>query len=328
MTACRLAVLVLLSLVVPAAAAGAPATVSIFFYPWYGTPRFDGEYQHWGQRGASPPGGIASAFYPARGVYSSSDTLVLAAQMSEIRGAGVDQVVSSWWGRGSREDARLPAVLAAAAGAGLEVAAHLEPYLGRTPESAAGDVEYLERLGIREFYVYAAVEFPAERWAAATGRLAGVDLFAQTARARFAARGLFSGLYTYDILVYGGDKLARLCGQARRLRLDCAPSVGPGYDARRASGDPRVKPRRDGATYDSMWRAAVRSLADRVTVTSYNEWHEGTQIEPARPHLGPRGGLYLGYDGAWGRYGAAARRAYLDRTAFWSARFAATRPHS
>ena len=30
-----------------------------------------------------------------------------------------------------------------------------------------------------------------------------------------------------------------------------------------------------------MWKAAIRAGADRVTITSYNEWHEGTQIEPA-----------------------------------------------
>ena len=30
-----------------------------------------------------------------------------------------------------------------------------------------------------------------------------------------------------------------------------------------------------------MWRAAIAARADRVTITSYNEWHEGTQIEPA-----------------------------------------------
>ena len=72
-----------------------------------------------------------------------------------------------------------------------------------------------------------------------------------------AAAGGFDGLYTYDIVVYGGDKFARLCAQAHAMHLLCAPSVGPGYDARRGSGDPEVKPRRNGATYDSMWRAAI-----------------------------------------------------------------------
>ena len=77
-----------------------------------------------------------------------------------------------------------------------------------------------------------------------------------------------------------------------------------------------MRSRADGATYDGMWRSAVRAAADVVTITSYNEWHEGTQIEPARA-VGPP---YASYDGAYGLVGRAAQRAYLDRTAVWVAR--------
>ena len=62
-----------------------------------------------------------------------------------------------------------------------------------------------------------------------------------------------------------------------------------------------------------MWRGAVRAHTDLVTITSYNEWHEGTQIEPAQ--AGRRG--YESYQGAWGLRGRAAETAYLDRTAHW-----------
>ena len=83
-----------------------------------------------------------------------------------------------------------------------------------------------------------------------------------------------------------------------------------------------MKPRRKGRTYDLMWTAALRAGADVVTITSYNEWHEGTQIEPARSWTGPNGRKYAGYDGAWGKRGRAAELAYLDRTRSWSRRFA------
>jgi len=89
--------------------------------------------------------------------------------------------------------------------------------------------------------------------------------------------------------------------------------------ARRATGDPRLRPRLDGATYDQMWRAAVRAAPEVVTVTSYNEWHEGTQIEPAQPI----GRAYASYEGAWGLTGLSAARAYLYRTAVWADRYAA-----
>ena len=75
-----------------------------------------------------------------------------------------------------------------------------------------------------------------------------------------------------------------------------------------------------------MWRAAIASGADSVTITSFNEWHEGTQIEPAAPphRHGPY--RYLSYNGAWGLHGVAAEDAYLARTRYWSDVFRSTSP--
>jgi hypothetical protein len=64
-----------------------------------------------------------------------------------------------------------------------------------------------------------------------------------------------------------------------------------------------------------MWKTAIGSKPDLVTVTSYNEWQEGTQIEPARIAFGKSS-----YDGAWGKNGVTAQRAYLAATLRWSAR--------
>ena len=293
------------------------ARVGIFYYPWFATPQQDGVFAHWQQNGSAPPGDLASGFYPARGAYSSADELVLHAQMREIAAARIGTVISSWWGRGSLEDSRLPLVIAAAREHGLSVAAHLEPYDGRTVASTEQDIAYLRAFGVTDFYVWASARLPDAEWAELNGRLTGVRTFANTNLAGLAAAGKFDGLYTYDVLLFDGVLFPRLCAQAWRLRLLCAPSVGPGYDAARATGDSRVRSRRKGATYDSMWRGAVKANADLVTITSYNEWHEGTQIEPAR--AGRRG--YKCYDGAWGLHGRRAETAYLDRTAFWVRRF-------
>jgi len=298
---------------------GTPSSrVAIFFYPWWGTPARDGSYQHWGQHESDPPTSIASSFYPARGVYSSSDPAVLRAQMADIAGANVGVVIVSWWGTGSSEDARLPAVVAAARSYGLRVAIHIEPYAGRTTQTVAADVARLRQVGIRDFYVYDSTAYRDTDWAAVNIGLSGVRLFANTALPGKAAAGAFAGLYTYDVYAYDGSSFSRVCASARRLHLVCAPSVGPGYDAR-ALGDSRVRDRASGATYDGMWRSALRARADLVTITSYNEWHEGTQIEPAAD-VGVR---YESYDGAWDLSGELAQRSYLDRTAVWVARYAA-----
>ena len=324
-----LAGLVLAMLFVGPAGARAGVRVSAFYYPWYGTPAVDGFYQHWSQRGHVPPDDIASAYYPARGLYSSSDRLVVGEKMDEIRSAGIDEIAVSWWGQGSAEDARLPLILAEARADRLAVAVHLEPYAGRTVASTVADVAYLRALGVKTFYVYRPLDLPVADWAAAAQALhaGGTMLFAQTALVGAAAAAHFDGVYTYDIVVYGGGKFARLCAQARAVRLLCAPSVGPGYDARRGSGDTVVKPRRDGATYDSMWKMAIASGADRVTITSFNEWHEGTQIEPASSSPRRRGRYrYSTYDGAWGLHGVASEDAYLTRTRYWADVFRSTSP--
>jgi glycoprotein endo-alpha-1,2-mannosidase len=298
------------------AAASAGREAAAFYYPWYGTHERDGAFHHWGQNGRAAPFEIASNFFPARGAYSSGDPRILDAQMAEIAAAGVRTVVTSWWGWASLEDQRLPAVIAAANRRGVRVAVHLEPYAGRTLATIEQDVAHLRTLGIRDVYVYKPSDIPAEGWAALRPSLGDVRLFAQTNLVGFAATGRFDGVYPSDILLFDADFFERFCAQARRAGLLCAPSVGPGYVATRATSDTRVKPRRAGATYDSMWRAAIRSRPDIVTITSYNEWNEGTQIEPASSD--PLRAGYLTYEGAYGLRGRAAERAYLARTRHWT----------
>merc|ERR1712062_445540 len=63
------------------------------------------------------------------------------------------------------------------------------------------------------------------------------------------------------------------------------PSVGPGYI------DTRIRPwnsknahaRRKGLYYETAWKTAIGAPSKIVSITSFNEWHEGTQIEPAIP---------------------------------------------
>ena len=295
-------------------------TVSIFYYTWYGTPARDGVWQHWNQNNHLPPGDVYSRFYPAFGLYSSSNRAVVDQQMAQIAAAGVDEVVVSWWGKGSAEDMRLPLVLGAAHRYGLLVGLHLEPYPDRSPVSVAGDLVYAASLGIRDVYVYHPRDFAAADWAAMRGGTPQtLRVLAGTEMVGFAAAGRFDGIYTYDFMTYHGGKFARLCSEAHTRGLVCAPSVGPGYDGRRAGEAPALRGRRNGATYDALWAAAVAARPDIVSITSFNEWGEGTQIEPAAARAG-----YRGYDGSWGLTGTVAQLAYLIRTAYWTGRFHAT----
>jgi hypothetical protein len=299
-------------------APGRAGKVAIFYYPWYSTPVKDGGWAHW-YIGRGDVAVLATRYYPARGLYSSSNARIVDAHMREISAAGVQTVIVSWWGSTSPEAGRLALVAQAARRHGLAVAIHLEPYLGRTPASAVDDMARLKEDGYTEFYVYDAERDPATAWADELARLDGdLRIFGHVTLVGRAKASGFDGLYTYDVGGWNGSTFRRICTQAHQVGLLCAPSVGPGYDARLATQHPLVRPRLHGATYDRMWRTALAARPDLVTITSYNEWQEGTQIEPAQEQVGR-----LAYNGAWGRRGLAAQGAYLEATARWAARFQA-----
>jgi len=98
----------------------------------------------------------------------------------------------------------------------------------------------------------------------------------------------FDGLYTYDGLQVDGSGFANSNTQIKSRNSIFTPSVAPGYVASRATTDTRVKARYDSMraipyTYDSMWDYAIKANTEWVSITSFNEWHEGSQIEPAVP---------------------------------------------
>jgi hypothetical protein len=312
-----------------------PAEVAVFYYPWYARPDDGGGvWRHWEQGGHNPDAGdIGSDFFPVRGAYSSADPAVLDAQLAEIAAAGIDTIVTSWWGRDSYENSVLGRVMAAAAAHGVRVAVHIEPYGGRTPSSVAGDIRTLKWTGITDFWIYDAMGPAAGDWMSTVGSVPGVRVLAETGNvsaqvsgrfAAYASAAGFDGVYTYAPVFYGRSEFASACGAARQRRLLCSPSAAPGeLDTR----TPPLRPFADrfkGQRYNWQWGEATDAGADIVSITSYNEWHEGTQIEPARPYCFPDT-CSSGYEGDYGRTGAAATVGYLDATREYAARFRAAR---
>jgi hypothetical protein len=72
-----------------------------------------------------------------------------------------------------------------------------------------------------------------------------------------------------------GVKLARL-----RDRISCLVVV-PGSDARKAYKFDWQTDRLDGQTYRTLWEEAINAKPDWVIITSWNEWPEGSEIEPS-----------------------------------------------
>lgn len=313
--------------------------VAAFYYPWYGNPKVDGEWIHWTQNNHTPPEDIASDYYPVLGAYSSSDPAVVAQHMQWLREAGVGVIITSWWGQGSREDQVVPLLLRTAEKYGIKVAFHIEPYNGRTPESLVSDVQYLYKQYGNSPSFFRSTEtsrfnpdhqakgmfflWSIERqamgsdsyWREALDQIHALPegglVIANSTDAGWIEGSHFDGLYNYatlDLQEVGGFDWAR------SLPPDTLyiPSVLPGFSAKRVGySDQSYVARKNGDTYNEQWNAALSTgiQPDLVTITSFNEWHEGSMIEPAQAGASD-GNPYAGFE-------ALPPDGYLSLTRDW-----------
>jgi glycoprotein endo-alpha-1,2-mannosidase len=266
--------------------------------------------------GTAYPGGddIGSNFFPDGGPYSSNDPVTLDRHMKQIRLAGAGVVCVSWWGEGSFSDRAVPGLLEAARSNGMKVAFHIEPFEGRTAETTRRAIRYLidsygshpafyrtDRFDERPiFYIYDSYLVPPAEWAtvlsqdgAATIRGTKYDsivigLWVNEDDGDAIEAAGFDGFYTYfaiDGFTYGStpDNWAQMTQWAWEHDMIFVPCIGPGYD------DTRIRPwnagnRRDrerGEYLQRMFNRAFAASTPFLGITSFNEWHEGTQIEPA-----------------------------------------------
>jgi glycoprotein endo-alpha-1,2-mannosidase len=325
----------------PATGAGVqavPTDVHLFYYPWYGSPAGLGSYRHWQQGGHTPPDDIGANYYPTLGAYDSGDQAgAVDRHMAWVKQSGAGVIVTSWWGQGSYEDNLVPVLLSSAARYGIKVAWHLEPYADRTAASTVADIGYINSKyggspafyrdaahGNRSaFYVFESLRITD--WTALDQVRSTSIVLAQTTDTTKVAH--FGGMYTYDGIAGatapGWKNASDFC---KANGLVWAPSVAPGYiDDRAVPGNTTPTLNRDnGAAYDKEWSNALDPATGGaptwVSVTSFNEWHEGSVIEPARSNP-PAGQGYLTFQGAYGLSGAAAETAYIDRTRYWVGRF-------
>ena len=108
----------------------------------------------------------------------------------------------------------------------------------------------------------------------------------------FDGHHLYSIAWSEDVrstLSDWGYRIRRYNAQHGTDKLWVA-TVMPGYnDLKTGREDAFVREREDGQFYRDTWQAAIDSGADWVVITSWNEWVEGSQIEPSVSY----GDLYL-----------------------------------
>jgi glycoprotein endo-alpha-1,2-mannosidase len=301
-----------------------PRLALAFHYPWYGTPAGPtGRWRHWNHARLALPGDrvlgfhdprresvpgrldLGATHYPAAGPYDSRDPRVMRAQIAAARVAGLDGFVVSWWGRESDEARTFAAFLALAretgfrlapyyetgelwARGGSGVAADLEALL----ERHGGDPAWLAVDGTPVIFLYAAHRLRPRVWEYVLRRLAAggrqAFLIGDAARAGWLERFDALHLYTPVTLLTRGVDLGpayqRLAAAARAAGRPFMAAVAPGFDDRTIRRPGTLVPRADGATYDATWQAALAVDPAWVLVASWNEWHEGSEIEPSLEH--------------------------------------------
>lgn len=324
--------------------------VAAFYYPWYGNPTVDGQWIHWDQSNHQPPQDIGSDYFPALGAYSSRDPAVVAQHMAWLRQAGVGVIIVSWWGQSSNENSVVPLILQVAEHYGIKVAFHIEPYGGRTASGLVSDIKYIYRKygnfpaffrsststpyspgnqpkGI--FFAWC-IEFvgecgkqsvQADYWQKALDEIhalpEGALVIANTLQGSWVDGGHFDGLYNYVTLHLdqdGGFAWARSLPPGALY----IPSVIPGNSAKRVGypADTYVG-RQDGKIFNEQWAAALSTgvQPEMVTITSFNEWHEGSMIEPIA--VGTNNGH--GYN--YADFGSLPPDGYLTLTHDWIGKY-------
>lgn len=260
------------------------------YYPWYGRPDGpSGRWVHW-----EPARRYASTRQPAAGYYDSLSKDVVATHCALAREAGLSGFLASWWGPGTHEDRAFPLLLAEAARAELEVA----PYVERARDAAdlVAQVRYLLeryasspaalRIGGRPaIFLYArVVPLADDATLGALRRLAPEPFLVADGLVPENVRR-FDGVHSYIALDLPPEAagalyraVARACAAEGKTFIATAI---PGYDDT-AARTPGTRLERRGTEVFHRWlTAALGSGADGLLVTSFNEWHEGTEIEPS-----------------------------------------------
>ncbi len=307
--------------------------VMAFYYPWYGTadgPGGAGRTIHWGKIDAENQDIAASTHYPALGAYDSHDVAVINTHCEQAKAAHIDTLIVSWWGHGDYTDRVMTKILDACATHGLKACIYYERVPEpQTAETAARDIikvlekygdhpAYLKAEGHPVVFVYgrAVNELGLTAWyeavqAIKVGYKGGVTAIGD--QFSYGAARVFDGVHTYntagsitklsldELRTWACDTYTSWVQLADRAHKISTITIIPGYDDTKIRTPGLAVQRFDGKLYEVEWDCVMKADPDWVLITSFNEWHEGSEIEPS----------------------AESGRKYLDLTTEYAGRFKA-----
>jgi Glycosyl hydrolase family 99 len=252
--------------------------------------------------------------------YASANREAMARQIDQAQNAGIDAFVLNWWGKGNPTEKNLKTLLDVAAQKGFHVAADFDinsPFMGGVESYAdnlrhlhtvhAAHSAYLRYQGRPVVFFYNVSRLPVSTWQSLRDQVdpnhtslwiaEGTDLSYQSV---FDGHHLYSVIWPNRIppsktLPQWGNRVRKYNQEHNTAKLWIA-TVMPGYDDRKARpGSGFAQSRQGGEYYRQSWQAAIASKAQWVIINSFNEWPEGSYVEPSQAY----GNLYLDLTGEW-----------------------------
>jgi hypothetical protein len=257
--------------------------------------------------------------------YNSSDESTIERQVNWAANAGITGFISSWWGPGDPTDKNFAKLLAYAATlektTGYQFASTIYFESDAPALNGMNNIVNALRYVIANYsnspYFFHWHGKPViffwdllgngrtlSEWASIRSQVDPNNAMIWSAEGTDTSLlSVFDGLHLFSAAYWGilNDDITAV-DQGFRYEINAynsahgtqkiwAAGVLPGYDDTRIPGrkGTYVVPRNNGATYKESWTGAIASNPDWITITSFNEWFEGSMIEPSVHY----GNLYL-----------------------------------
>lgn len=252
--------------------AAAPVTPKTSYQRWQ--PRFPiraAFYYGWGAK--------SSHYHPS---YGSDDPCVNPGAPSrtvyQMRFAGMNAGISSWWGPHSASDVRFPAQLRAADGSHFRWTLYYEP-AGHTAAKISSDLGYLMRRYAHDrSYLRVGGRPVLFVWAGGSNNCALTHRWVSANHGRFYL--VLKNYYRMSTCRYHGSDWHAYGPASRTLSVPGhSYSISPGFWR---NGDRRPVLGRDIHAWDRAIQKMIASRAHWQLITTFNEWGENTAIESAR----------------------------------------------
>lgn len=249
-----------------------------FVYPWYP--------ENWTNGSTYPK----SHWRPVAGYYSEDSKAEIERQITELNYGHIQHGILSWWGQGSKTDQRVAPILADSAGQDMYWSLYYEPaYTSQAALSSDLAYIYSHYTSDPHYWIYDGkpVLFVYSR--SVSSCTGAANWMAANAGRFFIDAQVFAG---YRNCAVQPDSWHQYSPAVRSdEQAGYSYTVSPGYWK---YDETSARLARSVSAFRSAVAAMVASKEPFQLVTTFNEWNEGTAIEPATAWASPSGyGQYL-----------------------------------